>query len=133
MAGMGPPPKPARKRRRRTKPASYGAAEPTTAPAAHVLERELSIDDPHPLVVPPRHRRDDHRPGRRDIHSDRDPRYPGGVADNYEHPVRIIGRGVLLPASACACTRRASTPQRRHPRPGPAAAARSRPDAWRPD
>ena len=50
MAGMGPPPKPASKRRRRTKPASYGAAEPTTAPAARVLERELSIDDPHPLV-----------------------------------------------------------------------------------
>ena len=47
MAGMGPPPKPASKRRRRTKPASYGAAEPTTVSAADVQERALGIDDPH--------------------------------------------------------------------------------------
>ena len=47
----GPAPKPASKRRRVNKPASYGAAEPTTAPAAHVQERALGIDDPHPLIV----------------------------------------------------------------------------------
>jgi hypothetical protein len=50
VAGMGPPPKPASKRRRRTKPASYGAAEPVTAPAAHDVVRTLGIDDPHHLV-----------------------------------------------------------------------------------
>ncbi len=47
----GPAPKPASKRRRANKGASYGAAEPVTAPAAHVQERALGIDDPHPLVV----------------------------------------------------------------------------------
>ena len=47
----GPAPKPPSKRRRANKPASYGAAEPTTVPAAHVQERELGIDDPHPLIV----------------------------------------------------------------------------------
>jgi len=51
MAGMGPPPKPASKRRRRTKPASYGAAEPIVAPAADTHDRALGIDDAHPLVV----------------------------------------------------------------------------------
>ena len=34
MAGIGPAPKPASKRRRYNKPATYGAAEPITAPAA---------------------------------------------------------------------------------------------------
>jgi hypothetical protein len=47
----GPVPKPASKRRRRNVPVSYGAAQPTTAPAAHVRERALGIDDPHPLVL----------------------------------------------------------------------------------
>ncbi len=47
----GPAPKPASKRRRANKPASYGAAEPTTAPAARVQERELGIDGAHPLVT----------------------------------------------------------------------------------
>jgi hypothetical protein len=51
MAGMGPPPKPPDKRRRRTKPASYGAAEPTTAPAAGPQDRELGFDNPHQLIV----------------------------------------------------------------------------------
>jgi hypothetical protein len=33
-------------------PASYGAAQPTTAPAAGVpKDRELGLEDPHPLVV----------------------------------------------------------------------------------
>lgn len=43
-------PKPESQRRRRNKPASYGAAEPTTAPAAPQAERVLGIADPHPLV-----------------------------------------------------------------------------------
>jgi hypothetical protein len=47
----GVPPKPASKRRRRNVPASYGAAQPTTAPAAPIQDRELGIDDPHPLIV----------------------------------------------------------------------------------
>ena len=47
----GPAPKPASKRRRANKPKSYGAAEPTTAPAAHVQKRALGIDDPHPLIA----------------------------------------------------------------------------------
>jgi hypothetical protein len=46
----GVPPKPESKRRRRNKPASYGAAEPTTAPAAEPTTRELGIDGAHPLV-----------------------------------------------------------------------------------
>ena len=41
MAGIGRPPKPPSKRRRTNKPASYGAAEPITAPAAGVQDREL--------------------------------------------------------------------------------------------
>ena len=47
----GRAPKPESQRRRRNKPASYGAAEPTTAPAAAPAVRELGIDSPHPLVV----------------------------------------------------------------------------------
>jgi hypothetical protein len=46
----GPAPKPASKRRRRNTPRSYGAAKPTTAPAAHVQDRVLGFDA-HPLVV----------------------------------------------------------------------------------
>ena len=49
MPGVAP--KPASKRRRRNVPKSYGAAQPTTAPAAHVQDRELGLEDPHPLVV----------------------------------------------------------------------------------
>ena len=51
MAGIGPAPKPASKRRRYNKPATYGAAEPVTAPAAPGQNRELGIDAPHKLVV----------------------------------------------------------------------------------
>jgi hypothetical protein len=51
MAGIGPAPKPASKRRRRTPPKSYGAAQPTTAPAAWPQDRALGIEDPHPLIV----------------------------------------------------------------------------------
>ncbi len=47
----GPAPKPASKRRRRNVPKSYGAAQPTTAPAAGVQDRELGLEDPHPLIV----------------------------------------------------------------------------------
>jgi hypothetical protein len=47
----GPAPKPASKRRRYNKPKSYGAAEPTIAPAAPAQGRALGIDDPHPLVA----------------------------------------------------------------------------------
>src|SRR6478609_5545271 len=47
----GVPPKPQSKRRRRNVPASYGAAQPITAPAAGVQDRELGLEDPHPLVV----------------------------------------------------------------------------------
>ncbi len=47
----GPAPKPASKRRRRNTPQSYGAAQPATAPAAHVHERPLGVDDPHPLIT----------------------------------------------------------------------------------
>jgi hypothetical protein len=50
MAGMGPAPKPPSKRRRRTKPASYGAATPITAPAAGAQDRQLGFD-PHPLIT----------------------------------------------------------------------------------
>lgn len=46
----GPVPKQDSQRRRRTKPSSYGAAEPTTAPAAPPAERVLGIGDPHPMV-----------------------------------------------------------------------------------
>ena len=49
MPGVAP--KPASKRRRRNVPASYGAAEPVTAPAAPSHDRELGIDNPHPLIV----------------------------------------------------------------------------------
>jgi hypothetical protein len=48
-APRGPAPKP--QRRRRNVPASYGAAAPTTAPAAPDVGRELGLNDPHPLVV----------------------------------------------------------------------------------
>jgi hypothetical protein len=47
----GPPPKPEAQRRRYGKPKSYGAADPTTAPAAAPADRELGIDGAHPLVV----------------------------------------------------------------------------------
>jgi|SRR6478609_474152 len=48
----GVPPKPASQRRRRNKPASYGLAQPTTAPAASPdVGRALGIDDTHPLVT----------------------------------------------------------------------------------
>ena len=44
-----------RPNRRRSAPtqhtASYGAAEPTTAPAADPAIRELGIDNPHPLIT----------------------------------------------------------------------------------
>ena len=50
MAGIGVPPKPASKRRRRNVPRTYGAAEPITAPAG-VQDRELGIDTPHQLVA----------------------------------------------------------------------------------
>ena len=46
----GVPPKPEAKRRRRNKSASYGAARPTTAPAAAPTTRELGINGAHPLV-----------------------------------------------------------------------------------
>ena len=47
----GPAPKPPSKRRNRGTPKSYGAAQPTTAPAAGVLkDRDLGLEDPHPLV-----------------------------------------------------------------------------------
>ena len=48
----GPAPKPESKRRRYNKPASYGAAEPTTAPAAdNATSRYLGIDGAHPLIA----------------------------------------------------------------------------------
>jgi hypothetical protein len=47
----GPAPKPASKRRRRNKPASYGLAQPITAPAASDDVRTLGIDNPHELVT----------------------------------------------------------------------------------
>ena len=51
MGGVGVPPKPPSKRRRTNKPASYGAAERITTPAAPVADRELGIDSPHQLVA----------------------------------------------------------------------------------
>jgi hypothetical protein len=51
MAGIGAPPKPASKRRRRNVPKTYGAAEPVTATAAPTQDRELGIDNPHKLVA----------------------------------------------------------------------------------
>ena len=51
MAGQGPPPKPADKRRRRNTPATWGDAQPTEVPAAGRQNRVLSIDNPHHLVV----------------------------------------------------------------------------------
>ena len=50
MAGTGPAPKLSNKRRRRTPPASYGAATPIEAPAAEVIDHELGLENPHPLV-----------------------------------------------------------------------------------
>jgi hypothetical protein len=47
-----PAPKPASKRRRYAKPKSYGAADPTVAPAADPdPDRELGIDDARPLIA----------------------------------------------------------------------------------
>jgi hypothetical protein len=54
MTSYSRPPGPARKpesqRRRANKPKSCGAAEPTTAPAAAPADRELGVDNAHPLV-----------------------------------------------------------------------------------
>lgn len=47
----GRPPKADSKRRRRNTPKSYGAAEPTTAPAAATATRALGIDGAHPLIT----------------------------------------------------------------------------------
>ena len=47
----GPAPKPASQRRRYAKPQSHGAAEPTTAPPAKLSDRQLGIDDAHPLIM----------------------------------------------------------------------------------
>jgi hypothetical protein len=48
----GRPPKPDSQRRRANKPASYGSATPTTAPAAALgAVRELGIDNLHPLIA----------------------------------------------------------------------------------
>jgi hypothetical protein len=47
----GVPPKHPSKRRRRNVPASYGAAQPVTAPAASVGDRVLGFGNPHPLIV----------------------------------------------------------------------------------
>jgi hypothetical protein len=49
MPGVAP--KPASKRRRRNVPVSYGAAQPTTGPAAPAEDRALGVDTPHPLVT----------------------------------------------------------------------------------
>ena len=51
MAGKGPAPKPASKRRHHNPPASWGGANPITAPAAAAGDRELGIDAPHKLVA----------------------------------------------------------------------------------
>ena len=52
---QGVPPKPPSKRRRANKPKAYGAAEPTTVPAAHDGVRTaaltLGIENPHPLIT----------------------------------------------------------------------------------
>ena len=52
MAGKGPAPKPADKRRNTRVPASWGAATPTEGPAASAPPRgrALDIDDPHEMV-----------------------------------------------------------------------------------
>ena len=47
----GPAPKPDSKRRRYAKPKSYGAAQPTTAPAAIPLRRASLASRSHPLIV----------------------------------------------------------------------------------
>ena len=47
----GPAPKPETKRRRANRPRSYGAVEPTTAPAADPGVREFGIENPHPLIA----------------------------------------------------------------------------------
>jgi hypothetical protein len=47
----GPAPKPDSKRRRYNKPASYGEATATTAPAATPETRDLNIGDEHPFVT----------------------------------------------------------------------------------
>jgi hypothetical protein len=51
FARPGPVPKPASKHRRRNVPKSYGAAEPTTAPAAGPGTRKLGIENAHPLIT----------------------------------------------------------------------------------
>src|SRR5262249_22643511 len=43
-------PKPPTKRRNRGVPKSYGGAQPSTAPAAKPHDRQLGIDNPHPLI-----------------------------------------------------------------------------------
>ncbi len=48
-APRGPAPQP--QRRRRNKPTSHGAAQPTSVPAAPVQDRELGLEDPHTLIV----------------------------------------------------------------------------------
>ena len=48
----GPVPKPESKRRQANKPRSYGDAEATTAPAAQsVADRQLGIQNAHPLIA----------------------------------------------------------------------------------
>jgi hypothetical protein len=49
----GPAPKPDSKRRRYARPKSYGAAQPTTAPAAPPVNggRSLGTDNPHALIT----------------------------------------------------------------------------------
>jgi hypothetical protein len=50
MAGVGPAPKPASKRRHHNPPAQWGGATPTTAPAAEGHDPELGFENLHPLV-----------------------------------------------------------------------------------
>lgn len=47
----GPHPKPPSKRRRVQTPVSYGAATPTTAPAAPVQDRKLDFDGPVHKII----------------------------------------------------------------------------------
>ena len=50
MAGHGPAPKAPSKRRHHNPPASWGGANPITAPGAEIKDRELGIENPHQLV-----------------------------------------------------------------------------------
>jgi hypothetical protein len=50
VAMPGPAPKPDSKRRRSAKPKSYGAATPTTAPAAHPVDGRSLGFEAHPLI-----------------------------------------------------------------------------------